>query len=319
MDDVKIWLTQEWRGSAETALAPFWRLHTINPSLRIVTVRRPVAEIVKSLLAIDLSGVGAFSAPALEKNIARLDAKLTQLERRLPNVVSVKFHDLGNEETVRAIFAHCLPYAFDKEWWLLLRDQNLQCNMRAITRYAIAYKEPLQRMAATAAHQCRAQIMLKPPKSREGVTIQQETFADWERDGVRLFEAHCVEVGESPDNWKNKNAPLMRKLYEAGALQITTARSNGRMFGYLVAIISPSLEKTNLLCGVHTTFYVSKDMPGLSLKLQRASIAAMSQKGVTQFVFHQGVRAEGPRMDVLYRRLGAEEFGHLFRLNLDII
>lgn len=318
MADAKIWLTQEHRGSAETALAPFWRLaHKINPNLRVVVVRRPVAEVVKSVMALDLSGIGAFSAIALTQAMTRLDAKLSQIERRLPNVLSVNFHDLDHEAMIKSVFAHCVPYAFDPAWWKMMRNVNLQCNMRAIARYRIAYAKSLDALAKTAKHLSRAELMVTQPRAPDGVTFQQESFDDWERDGVSLFEAHCVEVGEPPDQWKKKNIPLMRALCKQGAMQITTARCNGKMFGYLAAIATPSLEAEGLLSGLHTTFYASKDMPGLGLKLQRASAASLKQKGAGELFFLEGSRGDGPRMGALYRRLGAKEFGKLHRLEFE--
>ena len=313
--DVKTWLNQDYCGSAETYVAPFWRLmHEANPNLRIVIVHRPVSECVESLMEIDFSGICTLDRGEIEKSMKRLDAKLHQIERRVPNVLSVKFSDLDNEPTIKAVFEHCLPYPFDRARWQNLKGQILTCNMRAIMRYAFAYHKPLAQMIATATHHMRMQMTAKPPLTSGGVTIQQESFDDWERDGAQLFEAHCVEAG---GNWQNKNIPLMRRLYEVGAMQITTARCNGRMFGYLAAFITPSLESRNLVSSVHTTFYVSKDMPGLGLKLQRASVAALRERGVGEVVFHQGVRADGPRLGVLYNRMGAKEFGHLYRLQFN--
>ena len=317
VEDAQTWLTQEYRGSAETAVAPFWRLmHKVNPNLRVVVVRRPVREVVKSTLALDMTGIGEFDVSTLTERMEKLDAKLSQIERRLP-VLSVRFGDLDKEEVIKKVFEHCLPYDFDKSWWGSLSGINLQCNMRALTRYSVAYKNSIERLARTAAHLSRAQMMAMRPKVYNGVTIQQDTFDAWERDGVSLFEAHCAEIGESPDNWKNKNIPLMRKLYDAGFMQITTARCNGRMFGYLAAFIHPSLESASLISGLHTTFYVSKDTPGLGLKLQRASVAALRERGAGEIVLHEGVRGSGPRMGSLYRRLGAKEFGHLYRLEFE--
>lgn len=317
VEDAKIWLTQEFRGSAETSVAPFWRyIQHVNPKLKIVVVRRPVADVVKSLLALNLSGVCTFNEKKLTANMKRLDAKLQQIERRAANVLAVDYQELHSLETAEAIFEHCLPYPFDPAWWNSLRNVNLQCNMRNLMRYAIDYRPSLVRSAKIAMHLSRAQIMVKPPKAYDGVTFQQETIDAWERDGVPLLEAHCVNVGESPDNWRNKNVPLIRKMYEMGNLQVTTARCNGRMLGYLMALISPSLETQNTFTGVHTTFFVSPDAPGLGLKLQRASVASLKERGVTEVFFHEGIRGDGPRMGAFYRRLGASEFGKSFRLDL---
>lgn len=318
VEDAKIWLNQEYKGSAETSVAPFWRLvRSINPDLKIVIVGRPVADVVKSLMALDMSGVCKFDESVLTEKMTRLNAKLKQIERRFPDAVSVKFDDLHNESTVKEVFEHCLPYGFDRAWWKSLKDVNLQCNMRSLVRYAKDYKEPLAGVVKTAAHLSRAQLMTHPPVSTDGVTFQQESFDDWIRDGVPLFREHLIQVGEPPDNWKKKNLPLMRRLYNLGVFHITTARCNGRMFGYLAATLSPSFESENLLSGLHTSLYASKDMPGLGLKLQRASAAALRQKGAGEILFYAGVRGDGPKTEVLYQRMGAKECGRFYRVRFE--
>ena len=57
-------------------------------------------------------------------------------------------------------------------------------------------------------------------------------------------------------------------------------------------------------------------MPGLGLKLQRAALAALRQKGVDETWMHANTRGSGDRIDILYRRLGAQDVGHLYRVEL---
>lgn len=314
IEDARIWLNQEKRGTVETSVAPFWRLfRDFNPSLRVVTIRRPVAEVVAGLMGLNMMGVCEYNEVALTHRMMRLDAKLDQIEKRL-GALSVKFSDLDDEQTIKRIFETCLPYPFDSAWWEYAKAHDLQCNMRAMMRYAAAYQEPLDKLAKQAAQLCRAKMMAQPPKPLNGLTFQQESFDAWERDGVDLFEAHCTQVGEAPDQWKRKNIPLMREIYAAGRMQITTARCNGRMFGYVNAIIYPSLEFRTRISAVHTTHYASPEFPGLGLKLQRASIAALRARGVEEVFFHEGIRGDGPRTGVIYKRLGAQEFGKFHRL-----
>jgi hypothetical protein len=52
------------------------------------------------------------------------------------------------------------------------------------------------------------------------------------------------------------------------------------------------------------------------MKLQRASLAALRERGVDEVVMRAGHRGSGPRLGTIYRRLGAEEFGNLYRLEL---
>ena len=88
------------------------------------------------------------------------------------------------------------------------------------------------------------------------------------------------------------------------------------MFGYLMAIISPSLESPDVVSALHTTFFADGTFPGLGMRLQRASIAALREKGVGEVFMRAGVRGSGPKMGALYQRLGATDYGRMFTLSL---
>jgi len=311
LEDVKSYLSMPRTGSAETAAAPWWRLLTrLAPEVRIVVVRRPVAEVIESLAAFGFDP--AVMAPAM----ARLDAKLTQIVKRVPGVLEVSFDALNEQETCRSVFEHCLPYRFDPAHWRKLAGENVQCDMLALVRYASAFRPQLDKLAATARHLELKELAARKPVEPEGLTFQTEDCDTWQRDGRRLFEDHCVIVGEDPREWEAKNWPLFRALESAGAMQITTARSNGRMFGYLMTLIAPSLVSSGTTSATHTTFYADPSFPGLGMKLQREALARLKERGVNEVVWEAGKRGSGPRLGAMYRRLGAVEHGETYRLQL---
>ena len=314
MDDVRTWFDQPCIGTAETAAAPWWRmLDRFAPGARVVVVRRPVMEVVDSLTAVPRLN---FNRSALVAAMTKLDRKLDQIEMRVPNAISVNFADLANWETCAKVFEHCLPYRFDGAHWAALADKNIQIDLFAMMRHYQAYKPALDKLAAIAKHQSLSAMALREPVLPDGITIQQESFDAWEKDGEALFREHCVLVGEEPGSWQGKNIPLMRQLYDIGAIQIMTARSNGRMFGYLVTLMSPSLVSENLKSATHTTFFADPSFPGLGLKLQRAALKALMDRGVDEVFMEAGQRGSGPRIDVMYKRLGAQDHGHIYRLQL---
>lgn len=306
LDDVRAWLGQPHTGTVETAASPFWRL--LPPDVRVLTIRRPVDGVMASLARLGFT--------VDRRLIQRLDAKLDQIEARVPGVMSIRFESLATEEGFARVFEHCLPYQHDHRWWDLMAPLNLQVNMGHVLRHYAAYRPQLDKLAKIAKHRIVAG-MARPVREPEGVTIQQEPFDTFYRDGQRLFADHLVQVGEAPDDFAAKNIPLMRVLDDLGCMQITTARSNGRMFGYLMAILSPSLESTEKTWAIHTTFFASKEFHGLGMKMQRASVEALRNRGVDEAFWRAGPRGDGPRMGALYRRLGAVPDGELFKLELD--
>jgi hypothetical protein len=306
LDDVKSWFSQSCTGTVETLAAPWWRLVRTD---KCVVIRRPVPNVVASL-----SRLG-FDPAVMLPMMTRLDRKLDQIAARVPGALSIGFDALGTEAGCKAVFEHCLPFVHDPEWYALMAPKNLQIPIVPLVRYMHAYQPQMENLASIA--KARVLADLKPAERQfDGVMIQEESFDDVFRDGRHLFEAHCIAVGETPDSWLGKNLPLMRQLEGMGLLFFTTARSNGRLFGYLQTAISPSLESPNEQSAINLLFFTDGAIPGLGLKLQRASVAALKARGVDELFLRAGVRGAGPRLDVLYRRMGAEAFGQLYRLDL---
>ncbi len=312
--DVRAWLAQDFTGTVETAGAPFWRtLVDLRPDVKVVVIRRHPSEVVASLMALSVP----FDRMALWKTMAKLDAKLDQIERRVSGVLSVDYDDLSDPETCGSIFTHCLGLPFDAEartWWSALSPINVQISMPAMVRYAWANRPAIERLASIAKAATLAGFVRRAVQAPDGFVIQQEGFDTFFRDGQDLFRRHCAMVGEGPDEAEGKNWGVMRALAAVGVLQITTARSNGRMFGYLLTVISPSLESTGLTTSINTAFY--SEIAGLGLKIQRASLEALRAKGVGEVWWRAGPRGSGPRTGTMYRRLGAVADGEMYRMNL---
>lgn len=310
LDDVATWFTQPNIGSVETAAAPFWRLlRKMQPDARIVTVRRPVGEVLDSLAR---HGIGG---DTVEGMIRACDRKLDQIEARVPGVLSVQYEDLRKTRACRAVFEHCLQQPFDQKWWHA-NDYVVSGNLKAQTRYAHAHLPRFLKLARTARQRMLAD--LSPPTAPpEGFTIQEEDIDTWFRDAKPLIRDHMVATGQDVDEYKTKNEPMLRRISACGFVQIVTARSNGRMFGYQMTVLGPSLDKIDRLEAMHLPFFVSRDAPhGIGVRLQRAAIDGLRAKGVGELFARAGVRGSGPKLGILWRRLGFEDFGTMHRLDL---
>lgn len=312
LDDIKSLLSMPFYGSAETAAAPWWRLiHAMRPDLKTVVIRRPVADVVASLLA---TGV-TFDKPALIRVMQRLDVKLDQIEARVPGILSVKFDDLKDGEVCADVFEHCTGQALGSGWWRHMSAQHLTVDLETLLRYTQAHMPQLERVGRLAKQRILAK-MSRRSVSSDAVTFQQESVDVVIRDAQTLFSQHSVEVGEAPSSWQDKNVELMLALEQMGALYTTTARSNGKLFGYLTSIVAPALDSKDGIDAVQTLFYVSPDAPGLALKLQRASVEFLRKRGVHQVAFRAGPRGVGDKISTIFRRLGAQDAGHMFTLDL---
>lgn len=313
-DDVKAWLSQPCTGTIETSTAPWWRLlEGIAPTARVVVIRRPVAEVVESLMRIPGC---QFNRDEVTADLTRLNRKLDQIAARVPGALSVDYADLDNEAVCARIFEHCLPYTHDGTRWKALAETNIQINMPALIRYCQAHRPQMEKLASIATHRSHTMLALRRPADQGSMTFQSEGFDQWLDDAQPLLEEHHAQIGENPGNWRNKNIPLLRALDEMGMMQITTARSNGRMFGYLMTLLSPSLAAEGVLSAVNTAFFADPSCPGLGLKVQRAALASFKALGVGEVLWETNTVGGGNRIASIYRRLGAEEKGSVYRLRL---
>jgi hypothetical protein len=310
VDDIKSWLATPLTGAVETSAAPFWRtLKDIAPDTRVVVLRRPVAECVESFMR-----VYPFDRAALTAHLTKLDQKLAQIAARWPGALSVTFADLASEETCARVFEHCLQRPHDPAWWSHLKDVNIQCDFGSLVRYYVAHRPQIDKLAATVRQFTLAGFERRPEVEHDAVTLAVEPLANWLKDAP--IDTHMAIAGYYPDR-DRLDADLLRRFEEIGALQCVLARSNGRVFGYLLTVIGPSAEAVGVLTGVHIPFYADPSFPGLGMRMQRFARDVLKDRGVTEIIMRAGVRGSGPRLGTLYRRLGAEDHGHLYRLNLE--
>jgi hypothetical protein len=295
----------------ETAAAPFWRLlRAYSPDARIVTVHRPVAAVAASLRAAGMVFEDAMMLPVLEHH----EAKLRQIETRLPGVLSVQYHELADEAVCARIFEHCTGLPHDHGWWHQIAGVNLQVSVPHMMRYFMAHAQQLDKLTKQAKH--RTMTLFARPTEIDGVTFQCEPFRQFYADAKLLFHEHLTQTEQSPEDHAQKNIELLERLDDMGALQVLTSRSNGRLFGYLMSVIGPSLDERDRQMAFHTIFFASPLIRNLGMKLQRAALAALQARGVAEVQMRAGHRGSGPRLGTFYRRLGAEEFGQLYRLEL---
>ena len=137
LSEVLTMLSIPGMGAAETLAAPAWPLLlTAEPRLRVVVVRRPLEEILGSLVAA--------TKDQMELDLSRLRHVLAYLRRALdrlslqPQTLTVDFSELKREETCKAIFEHCLPYKHDSGWWKFLSEKNINPD---VTKLAALYMQ----------------------------------------------------------------------------------------------------------------------------------------------------------------------------------
>jgi GNAT superfamily N-acetyltransferase len=309
LDDVASWLAQPFTGTVETVGAAFWRL--LPEGVRVVTLRRPVADVVASLRR----GGLVFDDAPMTAMLRDTERKLDQIEGRLPGVLAVSFDDVSTEAGCAWVFEHCLGLPHDHAWWAACDPVNIQIDLSHLTRYFAAHRPQVEKLVKIAKRMCIAG-MKRAPHETDGVTFQHEPFRRFWDEARPLTSEHAIQAGEAPDYTASFNIPLLEMMDDLGLLQTITARQNGRIFGYLMSIITPTIEAPDLIEAWHSIFFVSPDMPGIGMRLQRAALDGLRERGVKNVIMRAGYRASGPRLGAFYRRLGAQEMGQMYRLEL---
>lgn len=314
MDDIRSWFSQSNTGTAETAAAPWWRtVQQISPDIRVLIVRRPVQDVVDSLMRLGLP----FDRDRLTTEMERLDRKLDQIERRMKNVLSVSFYDLADEDVCKQVFEHCLPHQHDPAWWERMSPINIQVNMHAITKYMIAHQSQLKKLAGQVKCLTIADMARKPYSGPDDLVISQVPFDTFDSECHALIAEHASMADHPASKYESMNRPLLRAIDQLGGLQITTAKCNGRLVGYLMSHISPSVEFPGQTDAIHSVFFASPDFKGLGRQLQLSANAALRERGVNELYLRAGLRGSGPYLGPFYERLGAEPEGQLYRLHLN--
>lgn len=310
LDDVRSWFAQPDIGTVETAAAPFWRL--LPRDANIVTVRRPVEDVLDSVMR----AIPGSDMAAMDKLLRAADRKLDQIEARVLGVMRVEYRYLEHESVCARVFEHCLPYPHDHDWWAAWNAQHVSGNLAAQIRYCRAYMPQLQKLGRAAKQATLAKLHRGARPSMDGFVLQEEPFERWLTDAQQLFRHHLAQTDQDADGAMLKNIPLGRQLDAAGMMQITTARQNGRMWGYVISLISPDADHRDRLMAQNLLPYASPDCPGLGLRLQRKAIALLEEKGIPRVVGRTGMRGDGPRLGSMYERLGFSPEGMLYSMDL---
>lgn len=311
LEDAQAWLNMPFTGSAETAVAPYWRtLIKLRPDVKIVTVRRPVEESIASFNRLPFKWDQEF----LKRRIGSIDNKLDQIKARVPGVMEVNFHDLTDETVCARIFEHCLQVPHDTARWQKLQSMNIQCDMRHITSYVQGNWNGLQRMSG-AVKQDTLNDFHRRSIFREGPELnfcEETDYNAWLERAKPLIAEHAVAAGFPANHVDDFDHELMRHDLEHGRLQIISCSSNGRMHGYLLTTKGPMMAQKGKWVGEHTALFASPLVPGVGRKLIKAANEALRHHGVDFVKYRAGVNADGPRLAKLFERMGAQNIGEAF-------
>ena len=107
-------------------------IRTLRPDCIIVSVRRPLAEVHESFAKLGIS------VPEWYLEMMDADAKHADVD------LAVTFNDLNSETTCRQVFETCLKQPMDRAWWLHMKDENIQSDVRETMKTIVRDNDRLE-------------------------------------------------------------------------------------------------------------------------------------------------------------------------------
>lgn len=279
-------------GACETGAGFAWPvIRDLLPDAKFLVVRRHPLEVAERLLA--LTGID-YTA-----EMRRRAAHLKDISD-LPWTLTVDYEALGDGDTCRRIFEHCVRERMPEGWWERLAGLNIQVDMGA-------------RMKALAAAAPRVEALKREVRRRIGhdaYEIGPEPWsASWWTDAQPLADRHYEEVdgGVEARRLFDLDTDQMAAAYNAGAMELITVRQDGDMVGYFTWNLMFDVESRGLLIATQGAWYLADGHQRAFLRMWRASIARLQERGVQCVYPHHRMQGRGARLGHFFRRQGAKK------------
>lgn len=292
-DSIQAWLDLLWplAGTCETAAALAWPLLAkAMPGGKVVTIRRPIEEVERSLANFGIQGV--------RDELALRDAALDAAEAA--GALSIPFAELEDVNCCAWLYEHLTGAPFDFNHWQRWSRTNSQVDMPVV----------LARQAERASQLAglRAEVLAGGPKWL--VRIGLESFRSIWADGQQMGWQHYLESngGERPGHPFSPNVEGICQIESAGVFCGLSARVNGVLMGYISWSLVPDMESIGVLMADQGAWFVSPEAPSelrLGRRLLDASIAFLRTRGIHELQLHAPVAGRGSRLAGLFARLGA--------------
>lgn len=135
------------------------------------------------------------------------------------------------------------------------------------------------------------------------ITYQQEGWSSYYTDCQALWHEHYAELATNKDSMQmSPDIETYKALEQQGNLLILTARENGTLIGYQIAVVRRHLHYSTL-CGFEDAYFLTKAKRQgmIGVRLITESLKLMKQRGVQKvFFMTKNVLNKG----LIFERLG---------------
>lgn len=306
-DSVQQFLDQLWHGRAGTvetaAVIGHHLLRLAMPTSKFVTIRRPRGEVLQSLAKFGIEG------DWLEEELALRDSLLDEVESL--GATRVDFEELASVHCCAWLFEHLLGVPFDFTWWQIHDKQNVQVDVARTLARQGERKEALARL--------RREVEDATVSSWTGVRVGLEFWPTFWPEAEALGKDHYLEANGGVEDSAHPyriNAAEIERFNTIGAIQICSARINGKLVGYMSWTIGKDLESEGVIQATQGATYVVPKTPGIWQKMRDWSLSRLRSLGVQTVYWHAPMHGRGKKLGLALERLGASPYQMQYRMEL---
>lgn len=291
-----IWHTRA--GTCETAAVKAHELIRIAmPSAKVLTIRRPVEDVISSLAKFGLVG--------LDEELALRDRLLNGAE--LIGAQRVEYETLSDVNVCAQLWETLIGTQFDFLWWQRCSQTNIQVKMDERIAQLVARQPQFQKLEAEVAALLRSH---NPKFYRVG----REGWSSIWADARALGEDNHAEVGNTyrfdPDD------ALISEAERCGVFLGLSARCNGELIGYASWSISKNPECCGMILADQGAWYVQRGHFGIGRRLLDIGLGYLRQLGVHEAQLHAPMVGRGAKLGTIYERMGATAVQTRYSLSL---
>lgn len=307
-DSVRSWLDCLWHGrtgTVETGTPELGLLVPVAmPGAKIVTIRRPLDDVVRSLHGIGIGQDG------LVDELQRRERVLDQLELR--GAERVGFADLADPSCCAWLFEHLTGLRFDFDWWQVASSRNVQVDVEAtLAKQQACLKEMIKLQV-----DCENRLALS--ELQRFIRVGLEPWDSFWVDGESRFAGDSLDTwGEFPGRPHKVNAAALAGEAAARRLIVVTARRNGKLVGYCLWHLGEALQSVGTKLARQGPLYAEPGHFAVAKRLLDFSLSVLPRLGFHSVELQHNEAGRSARLGREFSRRGARPMKRIWALELD--
>lgn len=150
------------------------------------------------------------------------------------------------------------------------------------------------------------------------IVYAQESWTEIGHELSELGKSHFSEVDGGVESSRpyQLDSGLMLAVDQAGMLKIISARSEGKLVGYIIWTVQPDIESAGLIIAMMGPWFALPGYFGVANTLFDMSLKLLESCGVKYAYPHHRLNGRGNKLGKYFQRKGAVEIQRTFSLKI---